>query len=599
MLAQVRESVGVRWVRLPHDDMIAPTLDETRRRLLGEERTLLGELTDWIARLGAPEEARRALASSVAQLDEPFLLVVVGEFNAGKSALINSLLGQRVLDEGITPTTERIGLLRHGEAVQREVTEGGERWTAPAEVLRDLVIVDTPGTNAVLREHEALTRDFLPRADLVLFVTSTDRPFTESERAFLEAIRDWGKKVVLVLNKADLLERPEDGDTLMSYVKDQAERTLGFSPEVFLVSARSALRGRLSGDTALVDGSGLLAFEARVTATLDEAERFRLKLQNPLGVARHAHREVSSLASGRLDLLEDDVRTLEAVDKDLATRRDELERDFRLRLAEVEKILLEFERRGNGFFDERLRLARLRELLNRDRLREDFERTVVADLPRDVERRVEAMVDWMVAVELRQWQDVMGRLAGRQAAHADRMVGRVDDRFEYDRQRQLAAVSSESRRAVESFDGAAEARRLASSVRDSIAQTALLQVSALGLGAMVAALASTTAADVTGLAAAGALSLIGFLILPARRRKARSELAARVAQLRDRLSTALRESFERERDRSAGRIREAIAPYARFVRSERLGLEEASAALTRIGRDLETLGARVEALGRD
>ena len=84
--------------------------------------------------------------------------------------------------------------------------DGVEETTAPAEILRTVAIVDTPGTNAVLREHEALTRDFLPRADLVLFVTSADRPYTESERAFLEAIREWGKKVVLVLNKADLLE---------------------------------------------------------------------------------------------------------------------------------------------------------------------------------------------------------------------------------------------------------------------------------------------------------------------------------------------------------------------------------------------------------
>ena len=579
--------------------MITPPLDETRRRLLAEERALLGELRNWLVRLGAAEEERRALVGSLEQLDEPFLLVVVGEFNAGKSAFINALLGQGVLEEGITPTTARIGLLRYGEAVGREVTAAGvERLWAPAEVLREIVIVDTPGTNAVLREHEALTRDFVPRADLVLFVTSTERPFTESERAFLEAIREWGKKVVIVLNKADLLERAEDGDRLVSYVREQAQRTLGFSPEVFPVSARSALRGRLAGDMALVAGSGFPAFEARVTATLDEAERFRLKLQNPIGVARRAHREVSSLVSGRLALLGDDVRTLEAVDADLAARGADLERDFRLRLGDVEKVLLEFERRGNAFFEERLRLARLRELLNRERLREDFEKTVVADLPREVERRVEEMVDWMVGAELRQWQDVMTLLTKRQAAHAERMLGRVDDRFEYDRQRLLDAVSAESRRAVEGFDGSLEASRLASSVRDSIAQTALLQVSALGLGAMVAALASTTAADVTGLAAAGALSLIGFLILPARRRKARSELAARVARLRERLGAALRESFERERDRSAGRIREAIAPYARFVRGERSGLEEASLALTRLADGLEALGARVEALAR-
>jgi small GTP-binding protein len=319
--------------------MITPPLDETRRRLLAEERGLLGELRDWLVRLGAAEEARRALVGSLEQLDEPFLLVVVGEFNAGKSAFINALLGQGVLEEGITPTTARIGLLRYGEAVGREVTAAGvERLWAPAEVLREIVIVDTPGTNAVLREHEALTRDFVPRADLVLFVTSTERPFTESERAFLEAIREWGKKVVIVLNKADLLEGAGDGDRLVTYVREQAQRTLGFSPEVFPVSARSALRGRLEDDVALVEGSGFPAFEARVTATLDEGERFRLKLQNPIGVARRAHREVSSLVSGRLALLGDDVHTLEAVYADLAARGAELERDLRLRLADVEKV---------------------------------------------------------------------------------------------------------------------------------------------------------------------------------------------------------------------------------------------------------------------
>src|ERR671910_581997 len=63
----------------------------------------------------------------------------------------------------------------------------------PAAILRDLAVVDTPGTNAIVRQHEALTREFVPRADLVLFVTSADRPFTESERELLAAIGEWGK----------------------------------------------------------------------------------------------------------------------------------------------------------------------------------------------------------------------------------------------------------------------------------------------------------------------------------------------------------------------------------------------------------------------
>jgi GTP-binding protein EngB required for normal cell division len=525
--------------------------------------------------------------------------VVVGEFNAGKSAFINALLGQAVLDEGVTPTTLRIGLLRHGDAVTRDVTSDGfETITAPAPALRDLVVVDTPGTNAVLREHEALTREFVPRADLVLFVTSSDRPFTESERAFLEAIREWGKKVVVVLNKTDLLDSEATVGRVVAYVRDQAVRTLGFSPQVFPVSSRVALRARLDGDAAALDASGFPAFEACVTGALDEVERFRLKLQNPLGVGRRVHREAAAVVAGRLALLGADVHTLEAVDADLSERAAELSRDFRFRLSDVEKVLLDFEKRGSAFFDERLRLSRIRELLNRERLRRDFEETVVADLPRQVERRIEEMVDWMVGAELRQWQDVMARLAARQAAHAERLVGRVDDRFEYDRQRLLDAVSAEARHAVEGYDGAAEAKRLAHGVRDSVAQTALLQVSALGLGAIVAALASTTAADVTGLAAAGALSVIGFLILPAKRRRARSELAARVQVLREKLVASLTASFDRERERGGEKVRDAIAPYARFVRTEQRQLEAAREALAGLGDGMESLTGRVERLGR-
>ena len=132
---------------------------------------------------------------------------------------------------------------------RRTRPDGIEETTAPAEALRALAIVDTPGTNAVLREHEALTRDFLPRADLVLFVTSADRPYTESERAFLEAIREWGKKVVLVLNKADLLETPEDVAKVVAFVRDQAGEDPGRPARGLRALARGRRCGRASRAT--------------------------------------------------------------------------------------------------------------------------------------------------------------------------------------------------------------------------------------------------------------------------------------------------------------------------------------------------------------
>ena len=314
--------------------MTPPALDPARQALLDETRHLVAEVASRLEGLGVAETTRKALADSREQLALPFLLVVVGEFNAGKSAFINALLGARVLEEGVTPTTSRVGILLYGSAVSRRTRPDGiEETTAPAEALRALAIVDTPGTNAVLREHEALTRDFLPRADLVLFVTSADRPYTESERAFLEAIRQWGKKVVLVLNKADLLQTPEDVAKVVAFVQEQAERTLGVGPGVFPLSAREALRAREQGDAGALARSGLPAFEAKVTATLDEKERFRLKLQNPLGVARRAHGEAAGLVSRRLDVLRGDLEALAAIETRVDAQSAELTRDFRFRLS--------------------------------------------------------------------------------------------------------------------------------------------------------------------------------------------------------------------------------------------------------------------------
>ncbi len=110
--------------------------------------------------------------------------------------------------------------------------------------------MDTPGTNAIIREHEELTQHFVPRADLVLFITSVDRPFTESERTFMHQIRDWGKKVVLILNKIDLLQDEDELQEVEAFIRENTKILLNITPEIFPVSARLALRAK-SGEPNL------------------------------------------------------------------------------------------------------------------------------------------------------------------------------------------------------------------------------------------------------------------------------------------------------------------------------------------------------------
>jgi GTP-binding protein EngB required for normal cell division len=558
-------------------------LDAARERQLAETRRLLGDLREILARAPATDEDARALATAADQLDDVFLLVVVGEFNAGKSAFVNALVGEKLLDEGVTPTTSSIHLLRHGPNAATELTPSGIRVvSAPHDLLRDIHIVDTPGTNAILREHERLTTDFVPRSDLVLFVTSSDRPFTETERAFLDAIRDWGKKIVLIVNKIDIFERPEELDQVLGFVREASSRLLGVTPEIFPVSARLAWKAK-HGEPAAWGPSQFEALERYVRDTLDDSSRFKLKLANPLGVGDALSRRYSAAADERLALLGEDITALEEVERQLAGYREDLARGFELRMTAVEKVLLEMEARGHQYFEDTLRLGRVFDLLNRARVQREFEERVVADAPQQVERRVTELIDWLVDQDFAQWQAVTARLAARQRAHGDRVLGSAEiGSFTADRARLLDSVGREAQRVVDTYDRRRESQAIADAARLSVAATAAAGAGALGLGAVVSAVATTAAADVTGILMAGVLAAVGFLILPARRRQARAELRGKMAALRERLVNALRAEFERAQERSTQRLADAIAPYARFVRTERTRWDGLRTALTGI-----------------
>ena len=260
-------------------------IPEAFRELAAREREAITDLQVLLGRLGADDEHVADVKTALNDLGGLFMIVVAGEFNAGKSSLLNALLGEHVMPEGVTPTTDRITVVTHGER-QSERQEGPNivHRTHTSPLLTDIALVDTPGTNAIVKRHQELTERFVPRADLLLFVTSADRPFTESERRFLELIASWGRKVIMVVNKVDILETGEQRAEVETYVREHARDTLNVTPEVHLVSAKAAERARKDGDDEALDASGVPALARAVSERLG-AERPRLKLLSPLGVA--------------------------------------------------------------------------------------------------------------------------------------------------------------------------------------------------------------------------------------------------------------------------------------------------------------------------
>lgn len=570
-------------------------LNQKQEDLLKDERRLMNDLQLALGRLGIEREDQEALQQSIQQLDEFFLIVVVGEFNAGKSAVINALLGQRLLEEGVTPTTTKIHLLRHGEKQQRTViSERQILLTFPVEFLSELSIVDTPGTNAVIREHEIITSRFIPRSDLVLFITSADRPFTESERVFLEHIREWGKKVVFVVNKIDILKSDEERSQIENFIQKNARPFLGDTPEIFSVSARDALSAKQE-DPGLWEKSRFGPLEQYIHDTLDEGNRFRLKLLNPLGVGGRLAEKYLEMISSRLQFLKIDFNLLDDVEKQLNLYKEDMQHHFTSRMAEIGNLLYEMENRGQVFFEETFRLGRVFDLLSKARVQQEFERKVVADTPQRIETKVGEIIHWLVDSDLRQWQAVTKHLAERNREHKGPMLGDIGmSSFGRDRQSLIDTIIRETRRVVETYDRTREAKAIAESAQTAVATSAALGASAVGLGAIVTTLATTAAADVTGILMASFMAVLGLFIIPARRRQGKTKLLEKISAVRTQLIHSLQTHFDKEINRSLQHLHEAIAPYTRFIRSERDKITKCQTELLSLREEMVRLKGKLE-----
>jgi small GTP-binding protein len=582
--------------------MARVVLQEQQRELLRQERQIASELQACLFGFEGADAYATTLRQVTDTLDEMFLLVVVGEFNAGKSACINALLHENVLEEGVVPTTSQIIIMRYGEKSEQSQRERALlELHYPADFLQDISIVDTPGTNAIEREQERLTEEFIPRSDLILFITSVDRPFTESERAFMERIRTWGKKVIIVLNKIDILQTAEGLVEVESFVRENCGHLLGFQPEIFPVSALQAQQARTAiGHRAveLWESSRFGPLEDYLFRTLDEKERIRLKLLSPLGVMQRLLAEAQRSVGQRAGLLAEDARTVSTIDEQLQLYAQDMEQNFTHRLGEIENIVLEMRERGDRFFDNTIRLGRIFDLLQAQRIREEFEREVTGDSSAHIDEAVQGLIDWLVENEHRLWQDVMEYLDRRSQVSARRdseMVGSVSRRFDYNRRTLLQSVARTAANVVLTYDRQAEAQQLSTDLRTAVAQTALAGAGGIGLGAVIVAVAgAAAAADITGIIAGVTLVSLGLYILPSRRNRAKRNFNGKMQELRTRLHNAMNEQFHKELNNSLNRVRDAIAPYTRFVRAEQQKTAEVQARLARLNNDVAKLRETIE-----
>jgi small GTP-binding protein len=315
-------------------------------------QTALQELSDVAGALGAKTLRERLDRELVKKLEEDrFHLVVVGEFNHGKTTFVNALLGAPILPTGVTPTTATIHHLRYGDEPRaklvfaegreediefekvRTFVVGGESATAevkhievsyPAALLQErIVLVDTPGVNDLSLQRADITYSYIPQSDAVLFLLDAGQILKESERVFLQdkIIGQARDKIVFVITKWDLLNAEEQGQAL-AYAKEQLGKFVKGDPMVFPVSAQKALGGN-AGESGMPE---LLEFLTRFLAE----HRGRILLDNALGEGLTAS---NTLVKG----VDAKRRALTMDEKELARRISAIESDLQGAGATIEQ----------------------------------------------------------------------------------------------------------------------------------------------------------------------------------------------------------------------------------------------------------------------
>lgn len=591
-----------------------------------KEHKLIHELLDIFPKIDKLGEERIGqVRDALFHADHPFLMVFVGPFSSGKSSLINALLGEdQFLKIGPTPTTDRIQILRHGQAPQR-MDSGSDVDTVfyPSPLLEKVSFVDTPGLESVFQRHEETTRRFLHRSDVVLLVMLATQAMTASNLEYLQRLKQYGKKIIIVINQADLLT-PEERSTVRDYVLAQSQDKLGFKPEVWLVSAKLGLEARKNGqlDAARWQESGLAQIEQYIDQQLGDAERLRQKLLTPLQIVQNAHQAALNVVKANQATLDHYQSIFENINQQVNAQKRELDKIIRETNHDVEAKFAESGARGGAaireifrfsgalgslwrglifsiasIFRQGKRISYVKSAFDKHRVFEP-----IAELPSVVDKlgpRLEGTdmrdIDSLVQYGKKE-------VAALPKEIQDKVIGSIQAPLRYDR-----IALQNVRPALDKIEE--EARKVETDGMEAIVRTTLFYL-LLWEGLVVVLLVALVGAwDVVAtsnetlpfvlLVFILALGLLGFLALPVRGRFLAANYANRLFKLQARYSEALTEAADKQVEYGMQLRRDAIAPLTRLIEAqtqihnEQLArLQSAETTITQIESELAALGKR-------
>ncbi len=517
----------------------------------------------------ADEATLHTLAGLQTGLREPLLFVVVGEVKAGKSSLLNAIFGRDFCHTDVLPATDRVHVFKYGDPA-RDVSVSPalvERYQ-PIPFLRDFHIVDTPGTNTIVSEHQEITEGFVPQADLILFVFSVVNPWAASAWQFLDLLQKrWLKNVVFVVQQADLRDEREVG-IIVDHLRQTAMQKLGQTVPIFPLSAKKALLAKTSG----VDKERLWAesrfadFENYVNGTLGNGGGARMeKLRSVAGTARILLREIAGGARNAEKIIVTDREELSRLKETTEQMKRQSRQQVGGFLRGIEQAFDRCREQGEQELRTRLSLwGTLRLAFGRDR---DWEQRFQRDLEKDVREAITGQIEHALGLlesELKHvWTQLHDTLHAhfRPEARAHLGAGSADYTEQRTRLLEKIELSMLERMGDDSIEKELENLFAATGASVRLPATA----AAAGIASIIATVvAHSVLLDITGFLAT-AVAAGGSLYAAGKRRRVLAAFRDRMEGKRQEIANAIGDHLLQAIDVFYQRVSQQYAPLEAFT----------------------------------
>lgn len=547
--------------------MIAESYLQNRAEL----SNALGALVTLAQDLRAPAETTETLHNLVQSLKDPFLFVVVGEVKAGKSSLLNAIFGRDFCKVDVLPATDKVYLFKFGEEERTvHLSDRLAECYRNASFLRDFNIVDTPGTNTIVAEHQTITEQFLPLADLVLFVFSATNPWAASAWDFLKLIsKRWLKRVVFVLQQSDL-RSPEEIAAIVKHLEQTIMEKLGQSCPIFPVAAKKAFLAKTSGNdpAPVLAESGFDKLEQHINDEVAQGEARLTKLRSVCSTAQVILRELGAKVREAMETVDRDTHRLAELDASMAARKEQSVRQLAGVVWSLSQSYDRAQRRGEELLMEKLTLPNtVKLILNKGDWRYDFQQKLEVQLRDVLQRQIGNSLELLEGDLRGVWQQLQDRLhrefsENQQQPTTGSLPDFVERRGELLRRIELTLLEKGTSQQVEQqlgrlFEDTANWLRVPAGV-----------AAVGGIATVIAILAHSAVFDVTGIIA-GTAAATGAAVALWKRREILSEFRRQMEEKRDSTLAGVEEHLRHAIDRFYQELSGTFQPLQSFCSAQR------------------------------